>query len=103
MRCSVGGHSYEMTISEQVIHPTETLVAQCLKSGQSSERAPGILQYEFNHSSGIIIHYVNKSEKLILHEEINFDMEGLKLENSPTEKSVQFTLPPSETMTILLS
>jgi hypothetical protein len=104
IKCSINGHAYTEEISEQVHMPDEQLVDLCLRNGQPSERAPGIVQIEFVHSSGVIFVYKNTSDSLGLSEQIRFDLQGLELENKHffADNLVKFDLKPGEQKVIKL-
>jgi len=77
IKCNIDGHAYTEQISEQIIMPDDSLIDLCLSKGSPCERAPGIVQIEYVHSSGVIFVYKNTSDCLTLSEQIRFELEGL--------------------------
>jgi hypothetical protein len=96
IRCNINGHSFKMEFSEQLLKPEDTLVQQCLLEGGKYERAPGIIQHELKHTSGVTFVYKNGSESKTMEEEIMFDMNGLQLKDDPSQNIVKFKLAPGE-------
>jgi len=101
LRCDPEGYSMSSSTATQVVHGDSQLIQMCLTQGKKTGRPDtetqqdhGIAQYSLQHGGGIAYLYDNKSTKMTLDEEIEFEMQGLEIEGMPGETTTAFTVPP---------
>lgn len=58
----------------------ENLVAKCLEEGTQNDRSAGIYQKYLSHSGGILYVYKNETKDKTLKEELNLNLEGLRID-----------------------
>jgi hypothetical protein len=90
------GYSLRMTYTSQLYWGEESLIEQCVTTGQQKVRGDDITQYSMQHTGGIIFVYKNDSTDKILKEEIIFDVDGLKVEGQDDLKVIIELGPSSQ-------
>ena len=103
IKCDPEGYSMSSSTSTAVIMGEKNLAQMCLERGTRKERpdpetgeSHDICRYDLNHSGGIAYLYVNKTRDRTLEETLEFQLQGLELEEKPGASELDITVGPGQ-------
>ena len=108
IKCDPEGYGMSSTTITKVAHGDDKLMQMCLNKGKKQQRDDegnpvDIFQYSLQHDGGVAYLYVNETPNRTLDEDLEFQIQGLELEENPGQTEINVKVGPGQKRLVKLA